>query len=99
MEKNTIYEITTPNGVRINAVCVSVYTTQVDTNKRTEIAICYSQNRLFEYITDLHYLFVDEYNGYQWCVVNDRTINILSDYCTIPELDEILENTTKSVSL
>ena len=92
MEKNTIYEITTPNGVVINAVCVSVYTTQIDSNKRTEIAICYSQNRLFEYITDLHYLFIDESNGYQWCVVNNRTINIISDYCVIPELDEKLNS-------
>ena len=92
MEKNTIYEITMSKDVVIKVVCVNVYTIQTDANRKIEIAICYGQNRLFEYITDLHYLFIDEYNGYQWCVVNNHTTNILSDYCIIPELDEILNS-------
>lgn len=91
MEKNTIYEITTNDNIVIAAVCISAYTIQIETNKKREIAICYGQNKLFEYITDLYNIFVDEDNGYQWCVTNDRTINVISDYCTIPELDKILQ--------
>ena len=91
MEKNIIYEITNNDNIVIAAVCISVYTIHIDINRKRQIAICYGQNKLFEYITESNYIFVDEDNGYQWCTVNDRIINILSDYCTIPELDEILK--------
>lgn len=97
MEKNTIYEITTPNGVRIDAVCISEYTITISKNITKQIAICYGQNRLFEYTILSNYLFIDGH--YKWDIVDHRMGDIICDYCVIPELDEILENITKSVSL
>lgn len=76
MIKGGIYEVLAPNGVNIKMVALEL----VATENNTLVYVCYGQNRLFTYLVDS--LGSEHYN-YRFGV-------IISDYCVIPGLDELL---------
>lgn len=93
MKKDTIFEFTTPNGVKVLAVCIGCVASLEARFGITNTFVCYSQNRVFTYIIDYVQLPIEVETGvieYQCCETNHRFGSILCDYCIIPEYDEIL---------
>lgn len=92
MEKNDIFTFTAPNGVEVTAVMINrydnaYYVQEENKVKADKIILAYAQNRLVLLKDDRVWL-----NGKYFG--NLVQVRILVDYCIIPELDELLENTT-----
>lgn len=85
MKTKEIIEVRTPNGITIAAVVLS----EVFKSEDCTIYICYSQNRLFTYIVDNVFLYVE---GDLQDIEYPNFGKVICDYCVIPELDELLSS-------
>lgn len=86
MDKGTVFSAKAPNGVEITAVVLRSYETLYAT-----INVCYSQNRLFEYVEIPIIDFSGDEFGYTTKEIIDTMFgDTIIDYVVIPELDEEL---------
>lgn len=91
MKKNEIFTFLAPNGVEVTGIVVELISYEpARYNPQIRIAtyLAYSQNRLFRCWTENRFNEKDEadfivYNPENW---------IVSNYCIIPEYDELLED-------
>lgn len=85
MKNKGIIEVTTPDGTTIAAVALL----KIFELEDSSIYVCYSQNRLFTYIVDNVFLYVD---GDLQDIGYSNFGKVICDYCVIPELDELLSS-------
>lgn len=94
MEKNDIFTFTASNGVEVTAVVVDEFICYDSPFQCVKRFLCYSQNRLFQWIEVSHCVDVE---SEEWEIVRSYYDKVIVDFAILPDYDRALKESLEAM--
>jgi hypothetical protein len=94
MEKNDIFTFTAPSGVEVTAVVVDEFICYDSPFQRVKRFLCYSQNKLFQWIEVSHCVDVE---SEEWEIERSYYDEVIVDFAILPDYDRALRESLETM--